>query len=416
MFQVSHWLDGSNIYGSTELESSQLRGSDGLLKISGPEKNNLPSCSKFTEDIDACDTCKATTDRCFFAGDSRVNEQPNLIVMHTVFVREHNRLVQILSALNPGWDGERLFEEARRINVAQYQHLVYKEWLPIVLGNTMMRTFGLFPLSSGFSTDYDDSFDPRINNEFAAAAFRFGHSLITGEYAIKTIRSTPETFHLRDVFFKPMDLNTSDTFDGLVRGLAEEETRAWDSNFIPEIRNHLFESSKNSGGLDLVAINVQRGRDHGIPGYSQYLEICGGRKIQSWQDLGDVMAPEHIRKLETVYKSVEDVDLFVGGFLERSHEDALIGTVFKCIIGDQFARLKKGDRFFYDLGIDDNIKFTETQLEEIRKVSFARLLCENTQIGSIQPFPFKMPINQINSKRSCEELMSIKTNWNVFKE
>ena len=336
--------------------------------------------------------------------------------MHTVFMREHNRLVTILARLNPRWDGERLYQEARRINVAQYQHIVYKEWLPVVLGNQMMETFGMFPLSRGYSTDYDDSFDPRINNEFAAAAFRFGHSLVTGDIVIKPLRSTSSRIPLRDVFFKPIPFNTSDTFDGLVRGLVEEETRAWDSSFVADLRNHLFETTKNSGGFDLVAMNIQRGRDHGVPGYIKYLNICTQNNPTNWSDLNTVMDLQHIQKLKKVYKNIEDIDLFVGGFLERSHEDSMIGPVFKCIIGDQFARLKKGDRFFYDLGVDPATRLEEDQLTELRKVSLARLLCENTNIGSIQPFPFKMPINQINSKRSCEELMSIRTNWNVFKE
>ena len=409
-------MDGSNIYGSTEEESSHLRAAGGLLKISGKQENNLPSCGRTFVDIDACDACSAAKGQCFFAGDSRVNEQPNLIVMHTIFLREHNRLVNILSSLNPQWDGERLYEEARRINVAQYQHIIYKEWLPIVLGNNMMRLFGLFPLSRGFSTDYQDSFDPRINNEFASAAFRFGHSLISGSFVIKPLNSDHQVLNLRDTFFKPVPLNSSDMFAGFVRGLAEEETRAWDSNFVADIRNHLFESSKNTGGLDLVAMNIQRGRDHGVPGYIKYVEICGERSVKSWDDLGPFMEQENIKKLRSVYKDVEDVDLFVGGFLEKPHEDSMIGLVFKCIIGDQFARLKKGDRFFYDLGSDPNTSFSEAQLQLMRTASLARILCENSEIGSIQPFPLKMPINQINSKRSCEELISIKPNWNVFKE
>lgn len=309
-----------------------------------------------------------------------------------------------------------MYEEARRINVAQYQHIIYKEWLPIVLGNNMMRLFGLFPLSRGFSTDYQDSFDPRINNEFASAAFRFGHSLISGSFVIKPLNSDHQVLNLRDTFFKPVPLNSSDMFAGFVRGLAEEETRAWDSNFVADIRNHLFESSKNTGGLDLVAMNIQRGRDHGVPGYIKYVEICGERSVKSWDDLGPFMEQENIKKLRSVYKDVEDVDLFVGGFLEKPHEDSMIGLVFKCIIGDQFARLKKGDRFFYDLGSDPNTSFSEAQLQLMRTASLARILCENSEIGSIQPFPLKMPINQINSKRSCEELISIKPNWNVFKE
>ena len=130
--QVSHWLDGSNIYGSTDAESDALRGRGGLLKQSAGSRGghgNLPTCALNPGNIDACDTCENTrAASCFFAGDVRVNEQPNLIVMHTVFMREHNRLVGILAGLNPGWDGDRLYEEARRINIAQYQHIIYQEY------------------------------------------------------------------------------------------------------------------------------------------------------------------------------------------------------------------------------------------------------------------------------------------------
>ena len=87
-----------------------------------------------------CDVCGRKKDDCFFAGDFRVNEQLNLIVLHTLFMREHNRLAEKLAELNPGWEDERLFQKARKINVAQYQHIVYKEWLPIILGRSNQHT------------------------------------------------------------------------------------------------------------------------------------------------------------------------------------------------------------------------------------------------------------------------------------
>merc|ERR1712111_236149 len=101
------------------------------------------------------------------------------------------------------------------------------------------------------------------------------------------------------------------------------------------------------------------------------------------------MSPVHVEHLQRMYRSVDDVDLFVGGFLEQPHQDSLIGPVFKCIIGDQFARLKKGDRFFYDLGLDNKIAFSLSQLNEVRKTSMARIICDNTdEIDSIQPLAF----------------------------
>merc|ERR1719295_1121532 len=172
--------------------------------------------------------------------------------------------------MNPRWSDETVYQEARRINVAEYQHIVFKEWLPIIIGNNFMKSYGLFPLSSGFSSDYSDSFDPRINNEFAAAAFRFGHSMI------------PSTFSSVSKGRSETSLN-----------MREQGSQLWDSSFVPDVRNHLFESSPGRGGLDLVAVNIQRGRDHGLPGYNKYREICTGSKAKDWADLRKSIEPRH---------------------------------------------------------------------------------------------------------------------------
>merc|ERR1712098_658185 len=182
-------------------------------------------------------------------------------------------------------------------------------------------------------------------------------------------------------------------------------------------RNHLFESRSGSGGLDLVAVNIQRGRDHGLPGYNKYKEICTGEKAKDFNDLRKVMDAKHIEQLKSVYRHVDDIDLYVGGFLEAAHEDSILGPVFKCIIGDQFARIKKGDRFFYDLGVDQNIAFTEQQLNQVRRTSMARVICDNTDdIDRIQPLAFKMPTSRANAMRACTEDSIPKVNLQVFKE
>ncbi|QQP40350.1 Isolate Cr1 peroxinectin mRNA, partial [Caligus rogercresseyi] len=115
---------------------------------------------------------------CFLAGDSRVNEQMGLAVVHTLWVRLHNKIAHALCDLNPHWKDEKAFQETKRIVVAIWQHVVYNEWLPVLLGPKIMDTFGLWTLRKGFSHDYRTDFDPRITNAFAAAAFRVGHTMI----------------------------------------------------------------------------------------------------------------------------------------------------------------------------------------------------------------------------------------------
>ena len=112
-----------------------------------------------------------------------MNEQPTLAVLHTLFMREHNRVANILAQINPGWSSndEKLYQEAKRIVNAEWQHIIYNEWLPIIIGDSFMSRFGLYPIDNGYSHLYRDDFDPRITNAFATAAFRFGHSLVPGE-------------------------------------------------------------------------------------------------------------------------------------------------------------------------------------------------------------------------------------------
>ena len=88
--------------------------------------------------------------------------------------------------------------------------------------------------------------------------------------------------------FNPAPLKRTGFLDGLVRGMTEQGGQLWDNSFVEDLRNHLFESSAGRGGLDLVAVNIQRGRDHGLPGYNMYREICTGARAREWSDLRSV--------------------------------------------------------------------------------------------------------------------------------
>ena len=127
------------------------------------------------------------------------------------------------------------------------------------------------------------------------------------------------------------------------------------------------------------------------------------------------LSVDDVRKLTDIYNHVDDIDLFIGGTLEGHHRDSILGPTFKCIIGDQFIRLKRGDRFWYENGAFSESRFSESQLNEIRKSSMARILCDNTDISKIQPLVFKIAEGD-NGFIQCNDRISIpRLNLDVFK-
>ena len=125
---------------------------------------------------------------------------------------------------------------------------------------------------------------------------------------------------------------------------------AVDNNFADSVVNFLFTDGKL--GMDLIALNTQRGRDHGLPGYTQYRKLCNVGPAESFEDLANNVSPKNIERLKSVYKNVEDIDLFIGMSAEEPgpvNGGGFVGNTYRCLIADQFARLKKGDRYFYDL-------------------------------------------------------------------
>ncbi|KAK8376103.1 hypothetical protein O3P69_008672 [Scylla paramamosain] len=395
--QVTHWLDGSQVYGSTAEEERDLRTfSNGLLQFS--PKNYLPILPK--NQGGECEARERGA-MCYSAGDSRVNEQPGLTAIHTLWMREHNRVARELHSFNPQWTDELLFQEARRIVVAELQHITFNEWLPIIVGRNFMDSFGIKVLNNGYSFDYNANLNPNMNNEFSTAAFRFGHSLVQGTLRLFSEVGGVSTIQLRHHFNSPHIIQNEGKLDEIVRSFTQLAIQKFDSFVTKDLSNHLFQTPATQFGMDLMSLNIHRGRDHGIATYNSIREICGLRRARNFDDLRDQMDTKSIDILKNLYRSVDDVDFFVGGMSEKPVSGGLLGWTFLCVVGDQFARLKKGDRYFYDLGGQPG-SFSEVQLQEIRKSSWARVICDNTDtIRAVQPLAFQLPNNGFNQPSSC---------------
>ncbi len=146
------------------------------------------------------------------------------------------------------------------------------------------------------------------------------------------------------------------------------------------------EDGNTNAGMDIVALNVQRGRDHQIPSYPAYRRRCGLGSVRTWNDMTDLIEPDLVHRMFHAYKRPEDVDLYIAGTFESPVVGSLLGPTFHCLVRDQFERLKAGDRFFYtNPGV-----FTARQLEAIKRVTLSRVLCENADDPDSMALPWNM--------------------------
>lgn len=421
MNQASAFIDGSVVYGNDENKMISLRTLErGQLKMYVTQDNRtlLP----ISEDMN--DGCNREEERirgryCFASGDPRANENLHLTSMHLIWARHHNFLAKELFALNPHWNDERVFQEARRILGAQMQHITYKEFLPILLGDKIVTKYGLTPKTQGYFERYNDSIDPSIANEFATAAFRFAHTIIPG--LVKMLSrdsSNPEFIQMHKMLFDPFKLYQDGELDRALRGAMNTSIEASDSYFSNELKLHLFErSSENSKfqtcGLDLVSLNIQRGRDHGLQGYIFWKEHCGLNGTTNFEDLIDIMDHSSLANIKAIYRNVEDIDLYTGAISERPIEGSILGPTLTCLILDQFIRIKYGDRFWYE-NSQKPYGFSLEQLDEIRNTRLAGIICDNADfLQYIQPLVMERP-RRDNQRIHCSKIS--KTNLTLWKE
>ncbi|XP_075231368.1 peroxidase-like [Lycorma delicatula] len=403
---VTHYMDASLVYGSNAELAARLReGVGGRLIVEFKDGRPFPPPAQ--NKTATCDI-QSDDEPCYQFGDVRANQNPQLTVLQITLLREHNRIATALEHLNPHWDDETLYQEARRILIAEYQHINYYEWLPIFIGTDNMVKYGLlYPKAHGYIEDYKEEVDPSTIQGHATAAFRYFHSAIQGKLQlISEHRQSYGALRLSDYFNRPGVIEQGDNYDNLARGLNTQSQETVDPFFTSEITDFLFRNGKPFG-RDLRATDIQRGRDHGLASYNDFRHFCGLPKASKFEDFGDYISPENIEKLSLLYAHPDDVDLVVGGSLEAHVDKTLSGPTFLCLLLEQFYRTRVGDRFFFERGHSNPSSFTPEQLNEIRKSSVSRILCDNgDNIYSMQPKGFEV-ISHSNPLVSCEDTHSI---------
>ncbi|MGB1249932.1 MAG: peroxidase family protein [Candidatus Promineifilaceae bacterium] len=378
--QITAFIDASQVYGSSigrakwkrevlpdDTARANLRTSANNLLPYEPE-GNCPSNSN---------------NPCFGAGDIRAAEQPGLSALHTLFMREHNRLVTMLRAEHPYWTEDELYETVRLLLGAELQQITYEEWLPLLLGLDALDTY----------TIYDNRVNPNIANEFSTACFRFGHTMLSSTLLrLDADGSSIGDVPLRDGFFNTSYI-LNDGIDPILRGLMTQQAQALDTQLVDDVRNFLF-GPPGAGGFDLAALNIQRGRDHGLASYNDVRAALGLGRINSFADI--TSDPTLQNKLLQAYNSVDEIDLWIGGLAENAVNGGLLGETCSAVLVDQFKRLRDGDRFWheniswshYELAADPILGSDGTVLSA---VTLADIIGWNSGVTNVPVNPFFAP-------------------------
>ena len=360
MNEISSFIDGSMIYGSDAGRAHALRSfAGGRLRTS--EGDLMPF------NTGGFDNAGGTGDNLFLAGDVRANEQAGLTAMHTLWVREHNRVADEIAAKNPHLVDESVYQLARAIAIAEIQAITFEEYLPALLGDDVIPEY----------QGYDPSIDPSISNLFATAAFRYGHTALSSELLrIDEHGNEIEAGNLplREAFFNP-DAIIEEGIDSILMGMASQVSQEIDTHVIDDVRNFLF-GPPGSGGFDLAALNIQRGRDHGLPDYNSVREQLGLPAAQTFADITSNL--ELQSKLEQIYGNVNDIDVWVGALAEDHLDGGSVGELTRKMLVDQFTALRDGDRFWYQ-----NM-FEGSQLAEIENTRLSDVIERNSLSTNLQ--------------------------------
>jgi len=351
---ITGWLDGSQIYGSDAVTAASLRTADGHMKMSAGD--NLPLIN-------------TPQGNAYAAGDVRAQENPDLTALQTLFLREHNFQVDRLHNEHPGWNGDTLYETAKAITTAEMVNITYSEFLPHLLGKDAIAPYH----------GYDPTVDARITEEFEGAAYRFGHSIVSDEIsAISNNGAFTSEQTLAESFFEDPAVFMATGADGLLRHLAGDLANPMDTHLVDGLRNLLFDPP---AGIDLAAINIQRGHDLGLGTLNQTREALG---LTPYTDFDQVSSdPATAAALKQAYGSVDAIDLWTGGLAEDHVAGSIVGPTFGKIIGDQFTALRDGDRYYFE-----NQKFDNHTLNEIKDTTLSDLILRDTDTTAMQSDAF----------------------------
>jgi peroxidase len=359
------YLDLSQLYGSTAEVAASLRAPDGPLKTSYNGE------------------ALQIIDGKFVAGDPRVDENPELSMVTMLFMREHNHWAAELKRQHPDWTGNQYYDMARAITTAEYQNIIYTEYLPVLIGPVLGPYLG-----------YDPRVDAQVTQEFTTAAFRIGHTQVSETQSGRdNDGNITYSQSLAQSFFNTPEETMRNGVNALMRNVTAEFSQATDVYTVPVLRNLLFTPlpGGNLDLVDLIAIDIQRGRDVGLGTLNQTRRALGLAPHASFAALTDDAVLQ--AQFNTLYGDIDQVDLFMGGQAERHANGAVVGETFQAIIARQFNALRVGDRFFWA-----NQGFDRDTAARIAQTTLSQVIKRNTDTVRVPPHAFVAEGERIRRK------------------
>ncbi|KAL3865900.1 hypothetical protein ACJMK2_043248 [Sinanodonta woodiana] len=401
--EITPFLDGQLIYGPAkawtdairEFRGGRLLGTNPAeIMMDFPVDNNIRL--PFANPPVTKDHQLKPVRRFYRLGNPRGHENPFLLAFGVLWFRWHNyqaRRILLQNNWDPVKDDEKIFNRARAIVIAQYQKIVFYDWLPLWLH--IDDTFNTWDFWSKYPyKGYDPSVHPGITHEFQAAAMRFGHTLVPHGLWIRdrdcryrrVSGSSPDdkrvyaAMRLCNTFWNSKELIERDNIESYIRGLTNTLAAREDSVIVTDLTDSVFGPLEFSR-RDLAALNIQRGRDHGVADYNTVRKAFRMKPKETFESINVEYNKEEIRRLKALYGNTsapDNLDLFTGGMLETLPDGP--GELFREILIDQFIRIRNGDRFWFEN--NETSSLSETELLEIKTTTMHTIILVVANIDS----------------------------------
>ncbi|MFE1409698.1 peroxidase family protein [Streptomyces sp. NPDC085524] len=374
---ANSFIDGSQVYGPDEGRAAAVRAIQNLGPVAvytsalktgdGVDGPALPlnTAGLFNQTV-------GPAAGFFLAGDERANTGYGLMSIHTLFVREHNRLAALISAERPTATAEQVYQHARKWVGALIGSITFQEFVPAILGPNAIAPYA----------GYDPHVDPTMGAEFATFGFRFGHSMLSPNLLIvddddHVLQTVPHAQALLNIgIVKQYGIGP------VFKGFASQIMQEVDVSVIEAMRSIRLTGAPP---LDLVAVDVQRARDHGVPDYNRCREAYGLPPRRTFAEVTPDPAVQV--KLSAAYGDICRVDPLIGGLAEPHVPGTAFGPLITAVITEQLTRTRAGDRFWFE----NDPAFTPAEVAAIKRTKMSDVIKRNTQISNIQDDVFHLP-------------------------